>query len=320
MSVKLTEGAVENICPVENKAGPPRFRLLMSDGRHSLSSESQALFSFWLLLFANKCFVLSSQLNTLVDEKQLVPYCLCKLKKTTVNVLADGRHVVIVIDMEVAMSAEETGERIGAPTPLISGAAHSPGYGVGGAFSKKTPSNSPAKTPTHSPAKTQASPVKVVPIASLNPYQNKFELSTKKWLIFMTLCLLTRWTIKARVTNKSQIRTWSNSRGDGKLFSIDVIDESGEIKITAFNNEVDKFFPLVENDQVYCISKATIKMANKKYSTLKNDYEISLHSNTTIVPCGDSEGVPTLSCDFVPIAELENREKDDIIGKERNPG
>lgn len=35
-----------------------------------------------------------------------------------------------------------------------------------------------------------------------------------------------RWTVRARVTNKSSIRTWSNSRGDGKLFSMEIVDES----------------------------------------------------------------------------------------------
>lgn len=66
---------------------------------------------------------------------------------------------------------------------------------------------------------------------------------------------------------------------------------------------------------MYCISKANIKMANRKFSAVRNDYEMSLHANTTIVPCGDSVGVPALHCEFVPIAELENREKDDIISK-----
>ena len=28
------------------------------------------------------------------------------------------------------------------------------------------------------------------------------------------------------MTNKSGIRTWSNSKGEGKLFSIDLLDES----------------------------------------------------------------------------------------------
>lgn len=59
-----------------------------------------------------------------------------------------------------------------------------------------------------------------------------------------------RWSIKARVTKKSNIRTWSNSRGEGKLFSMDLIDESGEIRTTAFNQECDKFFDMIEVDKV----------------------------------------------------------------------
>lgn len=35
-----------------------------------------------------------------------------------------------------------------------------------------------------------------------------------------------RWTIRARVTNKSSIRNWSNSKGEGKLFSFETVDES----------------------------------------------------------------------------------------------
>lgn len=41
-----------------------------------------------------------------------------------------------------------------------------------------------------------------------------------------TFCSLSRWTIRARVTSKSSIRNWSNSRGDGKLFSFEIMDES----------------------------------------------------------------------------------------------
>lgn len=55
-----------------------------------------------------------------------------------------------------------------------------------------------------------------------------------------------RWVIKVRVTNKSAIRTWSNSRGEGKLFSMDLIDESGEIRCTAFRDMCDKFYDMIE--------------------------------------------------------------------------
>jgi OB-fold nucleic acid binding domain. len=55
-----------------------------------------------------------------------------------------------------------------------------------------------------------------------------------------------RWVIKARVTSKSSVRTWANARGEGKLFSMDLIDESGEIRATAFKEQCDKYFDMIE--------------------------------------------------------------------------
>lgn len=42
---------------------------------------------------------------------------------------------------------------------------------------------------------------------------------------------------------------------------------------------------------------------------------MTLHAHSSIVPCDDSHDIPTMSCDFVKIADLENRDKDAIIGE-----
>ena len=49
-------------------------------------------------------------------------------------------------------------------------------------------------------------------------------------LSHLTVSFQNKWTIKARVTHKSDIRRWSNARGEGHLFSFDLVDESGEIR------------------------------------------------------------------------------------------
>lgn len=127
--------------------------------------------------------------------------------------------------------------------------------------------------------------------------------------------LLTRWVIKVRVTSKSNIRTWSNAKGEGKLFSMDLKDETGEIRATAFRDEVDKFYEMIEIGRVYYISKCQLKTANKQYSSLKNDYEMTLTHDTQIKLCTENDSsIPSVEYNFVPIKSIADMEPNATLG------
>lgn len=81
------------------------------------------------------------------------------------------------------------------------------------------------------------------------------------------------WKIKAKISNKGEIKRWSNARGEGYLLNINLIDLNGDmIQATFFKEAVDKFEPILDEGAVYTFSNGSIKNANKKFTTIQNDF------------------------------------------------
>ena len=162
---------------------------------------------------------------------------------------------------------------------------------------------------TARPATGQLNTENVCPVNILTPFYNA-------------------WVIRVRVTSKTPLKTYSNAKGSGKLFNFDTVDESGELRITAFNAEADKFYDLIERGKVYLISKGSVKPANKRFSSLNADYEVTLNNFSIIEPVeegsgGEGSSIPKLRFKFVPLADVENLAAGtmiDVIGVIRSVG
>ena len=66
------------------------------------------------------------------------------------------------------------------------------------------------------------------------------------------------------------------------MFGFDLYNtKGGEIHITCFNNVVDSFFDKIQVGNMYIVSKGNVKMANKQYNHLNNEWEIFLKATST---------------------------------------
>lgn len=152
----------------------------------------------------------------------------------------NSRRVLIIVALEILKNGAEVGEKIGDPISLadVNKAKTAPVAAAAAAGPTQprnilnTNSNANALPPPRSQSQNMNDSVAfdgraTIPISGLSPYQNK-------------------WVIKARVTAKAPIRHWSNAKGEGKLFSMDLMDESGQIRVTAFRDLVDKYYDMIE--------------------------------------------------------------------------
>merc|ERR1712131_569842 len=85
-----------------NSAGNKRVRLLLSDGISTFGSA-----------------MLATQLNSLVDSGEISANCIICIKKYTATKMqgSNSKLVVIIIDIEIRVSGEEVGAKIGSAVP-----------------------------------------------------------------------------------------------------------------------------------------------------------------------------------------------------------
>lgn len=67
---------------------------------------------------------------------------------------------------------------------------------------------------------------------------------------------------------------------------------------------------------MFLVSKATLKTANRQYSNLNNDYEMTLNHESQIITIHEDNGdVPQIKYNFVPLSEIEGMEKESLVGE-----
>ncbi|CZT45273.1 probable single-stranded DNA-binding protein 68k chain [Rhynchosporium secalis] len=270
--------------PSTGDGAPERYRLVLSDMDNFVQS------------------MLATQANHVVHEGRLKKGSIVRLKQYQANAVK-GKRILIILDLEVIESLGEL-EKLGEPVALTvkEEADVKPtnttiaGNGFYGNQPKPEPISQQRSLPSRGQGPSSSSSHGTIyPIEGLSPYAHK-------------------WTIKARVTQKSDIKTWKKANSEGKLFSVNLLDESGEIKATGFNEQCDMLYDLFQEGSVYYISNpCRVNLAKKQFSTLPNDYELTFERDTIVEKAEDQDNVPQIRYNFTTISALQDIEKDSTI-------
>ncbi|CAN8231383.1 unnamed protein product [Cochlearia groenlandica] len=312
MELKLVKTA-------QQEPAKERYRILLSDGTHLQQG------------------MLGTVYNELVRTRVLQAGSIVRLTKFLCNEIQNKR-LVVILDLEVITSKSDIighpvfggkpNDQDKANTKTVSTTSQvsiSPQVGQRQVFSNgsslpgpTTPSPRPynASSSGHGvprqpqppqppqqmfgnnrPVARNEAPPRIIPINALSPYSG-------------------RWTIKARVTSKGELRRYNNSRGEGKVFNFDLLDAyGGEIRVTCFNLVADQFYDQIVVGNVYLVSRGSLKPAQKNFNHLPNDYEITLDNASTIQQCHEEDAttIPLQQFNFRSIGDIESMENNSVI-------
>jgi len=98
------------------------------------------------------------------------------------------------------------------------------------------------------------------------------------------------WTVKAKLAVKGNIRTFRNARGESSVCTLEFCDAEGTaIQATLWKDAIAKYDSILEVGKAYYVSKGSLRPANKKYSSVNNEYEMSLDGRCEIELCADGD-------------------------------
>ena len=273
-----------------NNASDERYRLVLSDGTFTVQG------------------LLPQAANHYVNSGDLQPNSIVKLNEYMVNEVSD-RIIVIALQLQVL---QQFPHKMGDPQPCekqpwaklplhnSTNNSLTTGGGTPNPYQRiSSPPSDPAKRIVqHAVVRSEAASAAYTPIADIGMFtQGKL-------------------TLRARVTDKSDVRTWSNDKGEGSLFSISLLDESNvDIRATFFKEAVDKFYNFLEVGKIYSLTGATVKAANIKYNTCKSKFELTFdHRNSEIhLEQEQNSQIQQQTFDFCKIADINARDENSMV-------
>lgn len=138
------------------------------------------------------------------------------------------------------------------------------------------------------------------PPADQQPQQDAFpisELSTYQ----------AKWKIRARVTNKANLRTFNKGNNQGKVFSVDLLDAGGEIRATFFNDAADKFYEKLQVQKVYTFTRGTVKVANRQFNNCKHRYELVFDKLAEVEETADDSQIEAMRLHIEDLRTVSTR-------------
>ena len=333
------EGSIRatlQVLSISTLAGQPgRFKIVLSDGEYYTTG------------------LLSSQLIGRYGGCPFKQYQLVQLEEYMINAVQDKLFILVhqMSELSAPLPGGQIGNpqvfkssgaapvtpqayttstpvaQLNAPQPIQNQAAHQMAYAPPAqqhqTVNKPTPqppqTNPYSSMPSHSPfAAGMAQPNPAV--ALQNPYQGqtagpvRYLQATEAIVPMNQLTIYTqKWTIKARVTAKSDMRTFRNAKGEGQLMSIELVDQQrAELRATFFGSAAMKFHPMLQVGTVYTFSKGSVKPANPRFNP-KAQYELMFDEHSEILAVRDDTSIPTMKVSLVPISSIAQTEVGETV-------
>ena len=73
------------------------------------------------------------------------------------------------------------------------------------------------------------------------------------------------------------------------MFSFTICDETADMKVTAFKEDCDRFYDIIQKGDIYQISNGILKPKNRQYNNTQCDYELTLARSTLINKLDDAD-------------------------------
>ena len=143
----------------------------------------------------------------------------------------------------------------------------------------------------------------------IKKHAEKVELEKPKHKLYMQISSLNTFSrdivLLVRVTDKSELKTYKNEKGDGNLFNFNVMDQEGnQVQVTCFNKVALKYYNILNEGNVYEINGGYVKLNNKKFNAVNSDYQIILNDSSLIKEVQDEGNIKNIKLDLKKLADL----------------